>query len=86
MGYSFEDAEAGLSLKALFGIRLFWILMIMMICPGTSEQAVSQWASAFAEKGLGISKTAGDLAGPMAFLGRDNLKMGILAGIDKVYC
>ena len=39
----------------------------MMVCAGASEQAVSQWASTFAEKGLGISKTAGDLAGPMAF-------------------
>lgn len=67
MDVLFEDAKAGLSLKELFDIRLFWILMIMMICAGASEQAVSQWASAFAEKGLGISKTAGDLAGPMAF-------------------
>ena len=41
--------------------------MLMMACAGASEQAVSQWASAFAEQGLGVSKTAGDLAGPMAF-------------------
>jgi MFS family permease len=39
----------------------------MMICAGASEQGVSQWASAFAEKGLGVTKTVGDLAGPMAF-------------------
>ena len=39
----------------------------MMVCAGASEQAVSQWASTFAEKGLGITKAAGDLAGPMAF-------------------
>jgi MFS family permease len=39
----------------------------MMLCAGASEQAVSQWASAFAEQGLGISKAMGDLAGPMAF-------------------
>ena len=38
-----------------------------MLCAGASEQAVSQWASAFAEQGLGVSKTVGDLAGPMAF-------------------
>ena len=62
-----EDGETGLKLKDLFGIRIFWILMVMMVCAGASEQAVSQWASTFAEKGLGISKTAGDLAGPMAF-------------------
>lgn len=62
-----EDGETGLSLKELFGMKLFWVLLIMMICAGASEQAVSQWASAFAEQGLGISKTLGDLAGPMAF-------------------
>lgn len=62
-----EEGESGLRLKELSKNRLFWVLFVMMICAGASEQAVSQWASAFAEKGLGISKTAGDLAGPMAF-------------------
>lgn len=62
-----EEGEEGLRLKELFRIKIFWILLLMMICAGASEQAVSQWASTFAEKGLGISKTAGDLAGPMAF-------------------
>ena len=42
-------------------------MMLMMLCAGASEQAVSQWASTFAEQGLGVSKTVGDLAGPMAF-------------------
>lgn len=59
--------ESGLSLKELFSMKLFWLLMLMMLCAGASEQAVSQWASTFAEKGLGVSKTIGDLAGPMAF-------------------
>ncbi|MCI9248587.1 MAG: MFS transporter [Dorea sp.] len=62
-----EDGETGFKVRELFGIRIFWILLVMMICAGASEQAVSQWASTFAEKGLGISKTAGDLAGPTAF-------------------
>lgn len=62
-----EEGEEGLKLRELFHIKIFWVLLIMMICAGASEQAVSQWASTFAEKGLGISKTAGDLAGPMAF-------------------
>lgn len=62
-----EEGEKGLSIKELFSMKIFWILFIMMICAGASEQAVSQWASTFAEMGLGISKTAGDLAGPMAF-------------------
>lgn len=62
-----EDGGPGMELKELFRMKVFWILLIMMICAGAAEQAVSQWASTFAEKGLGISKTAGDLAGPMAF-------------------
>ena len=47
-----EDGESGLELKDLFRIKVFWILLIMMVCAGASEQAVSQWASAFAEKDL----------------------------------
>jgi len=62
-----EDGEQGLNLKELFDKKVFWLLMLMMLCAGASEQAVSQWASTFAEKGLGVSKTIGDLAGPMSF-------------------
>lgn len=62
-----EEGETGLSLKELLTMKTFWVLLIMMICAGASEQGVSQWASTLAEKGLGITKTAGDLAGPMAF-------------------
>lgn len=62
-----EEGEEGMTMKALFKEKTFWILMLMMMCAGASEQAVSQWASTFAEKGLGVSKMAGDLAGPMAF-------------------
>lgn len=62
-----EEEEKGLTAKELFSQKIFWIFMLMMMCAGASEQAVSQWASTFAEQGLGISKTAGDLAGPMAF-------------------
>ena len=61
-----ED-ETGLSMKELFREKVFWIFMLLMVCAGASEQAVSQWASTFAEKGLGISKTIGDLVGPMMF-------------------
>ena len=53
--------------KSIFRQKLFWIMMLMMLCAGASEQAVSQWASAFAEKGLGVSKQLGDLLGPMLF-------------------
>lgn len=62
-----EDEKEGLSLKRLCSMKIFWILFIMMICSGASEQAVSQWASTLAEEALGVSKTVGDLAGPMAF-------------------
>jgi predicted MFS family arabinose efflux permease len=48
----------------------------MMICAGASEQAVAQWASAFAEKGLGVSKSVGDLTGMMTF--------GIMMGLARV--
>ena len=62
-----SSEEKGMTLKELFKSKVFWLLIIMMVCSGASEQAVSQWASAFAEQGLGISKAAGDLAGPMTF-------------------
>lgn len=66
--YSLKAEEGQqLSLKDLFSKSIFWVLMLMMVCAGASEQAVSQWASTFAEQGLGVSKTIGDLAGPMAF-------------------
>jgi len=61
------EGEKGMSFRELAREKTFWLLMLMMVCSGASEQAVSQWASAFAEKGLGISKTLGDLAGPLAF-------------------
>lgn len=61
-----EDEE-GLSMKELLKENLFWIFIVLMICSGASEQAVSQWASTFMENGLHISKTLGDLIGPMAF-------------------
>lgn len=62
-----DEKEAGMSIPDLFKEKSFWVLVLMMVCAGASEQSVSQWASTFAEKGLGVSKTIGDLAGPMAF-------------------
>lgn len=61
------EGEKGLTIKELFRKKTFWLMMLMMLCAGASEQAVSQWASTFAEQGLGVSKTIGDLAGPMSF-------------------
>lgn len=65
-----------LSLKALFSNRVFWVLMLLMLCAGASEQSMSQWASAFAESGLQVSKTIGDLAGPCLF--------AVLMGLSRV--
>ncbi len=62
-----QEGERGLKVRELFRMRQFWLLMLMMVCAGASELSVSQWASTFAEKGLGVSKTLGDLAGPMFF-------------------
>jgi len=54
-------------LKTLFRSGIFWIALLLMVCSGASEQSMGQWASLFAEKGLGISKTLGDLLGPCMF-------------------
>lgn len=84
-----EEGETGLSIKQLCKTKIFWLFMLMMVCAGASEQAVSQWASTFAEKGLGVSKTVGDLAGPTAFaalMGTSRLifgKFGKKLDLDK---
>lgn len=65
--YPITDEHERLSLKGLASQKMFWLLIVLMVCAGASEQAMSQWASAFAEKGLGVSKTVGDLMGPCAF-------------------
>lgn len=61
--------EEGTSLKPLqlFKKKIFWVLLLLMVCAGACELSISQWASAFAEKGLNVNKTVGDLAGPCAF-------------------
>ena len=56
-----------MTLLELLKSRMFWLLLALMVCAGASEQAVSQWASSFAEAGLGVSKSMGDLCGPMLF-------------------
>ena len=62
-----EEGENVLSLTELFKTKIFWLFMLLIICSGACEQAVSQWASTFAERGLGVSKSIGDLAGPALF-------------------
>ncbi len=65
--YSLTGGHEPLSVVQLFRQKVFWLFIILMICAGASEQAMSQWASAFAESALHVSKAAGDLAGPCAF-------------------
>ncbi len=71
------EGEKGMGLPELLRSKVFWLLLVMMVCAGASEHAIVQWASAFAEAGLGIPKTLGDLAGPMAF--------GILMGSVRAF-
>lgn len=70
------DGESGLQIGQLARKGIFWLLLLLMLCAGASEQAMSQWASTFAEQGLGVSKMLGDLAGPMLF--------AILMGTSRV--
>lgn len=71
------DEEKATPVKELVKSKIFWIFIILMVCSGASEQGMSQWASAFAETGLNVSKTIGDLLGPCMF--------AILMGIARVF-
>lgn len=70
-----EDGR-GMTMTELFKTGRFWIFIILMIAAGASEISMAQWASAFAESSLGVSKTVGDLAGPCGF--------AIFMGISRV--
>ncbi len=61
-----EDGE-GMRIGKLLRHPLFWLMIVLMICAGASEAAMAQWASAFTESALGVSKVVGDLAGPCLF-------------------
>ena len=61
-----EDGE-GMRVSQLLRLPLFWLLMLLMVCSGASEISMLQWASAFTEAALGVSKMIGDLAGPCMF-------------------
>ncbi|MBQ8833754.1 MAG: MFS transporter [Oscillospiraceae bacterium] len=71
-----EEGES-LPMKKLLSMKLFWILFLLMVCSGASEQAMSQWSSYFAETGLQVSKTLGDLLGPCLF--------AVLMGLSRVF-
>ncbi len=68
-----------LPLGKLFRLPLLWMMILLMICSGASEATMAQWASAFTESALGVSKTVGDLAGPClfaAFMGSSRMLYG----------
>ncbi len=64
-----EQAEKGVGTAAARRDRrvLFLLFFALMICAGAAEQAMSQWASTFVERALGMQKTVGDLLGPCLF-------------------
>lgn len=61
-----EDGKS-MGIKNLLKTPIFWLMIILMVCSGASEATMAQWASAFTESAIGVSKTVGDLAGPCAF-------------------
>ncbi len=70
-----EEGHSGL--LSMFKNKSFIVFFFMMLCAGASELAMSQWASAFAEEGLGVSKAMGDLLGPCMF--------AVFMGIARVF-
>ena len=71
-----EDGK-GMTYRQLFKVPLFWVAVILMISAGASELSMAQWASAYAESALGLSKTVCDLAGPCMF--------AVTMGISRVF-
>lgn len=71
-----EEGE-GFSIRQLFHIPIFWIALILMVCAGASEISMAQWASAYVESALGISKNIGDIIGPCLF--------AIMMGISRFF-
>ena len=54
----------GMGIRGLLKVPVFWLAIVLMVCAGASELTMAQWASAYAESAIGLSKTAGDLSGP----------------------
>ncbi len=61
-----EDGK-NMGISKLLKTPVFWLIIILMVCSGASEATMAQWASAFTESAIGVSKTVGDLAGPCLF-------------------
>ena len=77
-----EDGT-NMSIRQLLSVPMFWMMIFLMICAGSSEATMCQWSSAFTESALNISKFTGDLAGPClfaAFMGIARMMYGKLSG------
>lgn len=61
-----EDGKS-MGIRELLKTPIFWLMILLMVCSGASEATMAQWASAFTESAIGVSKTVGDLAGPCLF-------------------
>lgn len=61
-----EDGKS-MGIRKLLKTPIFWLMILLMVCSGASEASMAQWASAFTESAIGVSKTVGDLAGPCLF-------------------
>ncbi len=61
------EEDQSLGIGRLLRLPVFWLLVLLMACAGAAESSMAQWASAFTESALGVSKTTGDLAGPCLF-------------------
>lgn len=78
-----REGENPIKIRELLQGRTFWLCVILMICAGSSEIAIGQWASAFAESGLKVSKTVGDLLGPCLFavcMGISRVMFSVIGG------
>lgn len=71
------DEGEGMGIGKLLRQPLFWLMILLMICAGASETTMSQWASAFSESALGVSKIVGDLVGPCLF--------AVFMGLTRVF-
>lgn len=69
--------EEKVPLRKLLQSGTFRVALLLMVCAGASELAMSQWASFFAEKGLKVSKIMGDILGPSLF--------ALFMGLGRLY-
>ena len=66
-----------MTMGQLLRTKIFWVFIVLMVCAGASELSMAQWASAFAESALHVSKTVGDLLGPCGF--------AVLMGLSRIW-